>query len=53
MGKKRGRPKENRVTMNITVKPVTKRKITKSIVKGDRDKDTAGKIVDEAMEGMP
>jgi hypothetical protein len=47
---KRGRPKENRVTMNITVQPVTRRTIRASIVKGDRAKDTAGKIVDEAFK---
>ena len=48
-----GRRKENREKLTCYVKPQTKRKIRRHIVKGDTLFNTAGKIVDEAVEGLP
>ncbi len=36
--------------MNITVKPQTKRKIRSSIIRGDKGKNTAGKIIDSKFK---
>ncbi len=47
MGKKRGRPKENRVTMNITVKPRTRKVLHKAVNKANKKFNTVGKVVDD------
>jgi len=47
---KRGRPKEKpRKKVLLTILPSTHRTIRSSIIRGDKHRNTAGKVVDEAM----
>lgn len=46
-----GRRKENREKLTCYVKRSTKRIIRKSVVKNDREMNTAGKVVDKFAKG--
>jgi hypothetical protein len=48
--KKPGRPDENREKLTMYVQPSTVKKIHKEVDKGDRSRNTLGKVVDEKFK---
>lgn len=48
-----GRPKENRVKIQIAVKPETKKELTCRVNLEKRELNTKGKVIDELLKERP